>query len=460
MDIKQTFSVLVGKLAIIACRIVKHSGTTLPGKIAARLDRRILSKLSKGFYTILVTGTNGKTTTTSMIAQILSENGAEYITNKSGANLIGGITTLFIEAVNIFGKSKKDHAVIEVDEANVNVILEFLDPDIIVVTNFFRDQLDRYGELYTTLRKVQSGILKSKKAKLILNADDSLCTSLGLGTDKQTLFFGVDDNVSEYPDENITTDAAYCINCKSKYEYSYRVLGHLGGFKCPSCGYQRPSPIVKCTGIDELTTFSTSFRFAVSDASYALTIPAPGFYNIYNALAAITFAHVMNYPISKTAEALKKFEPSFGRMENIRIDDKNIKLILAKNPTGFDQIINYLLTVDERLNVAFLINDRTQDGKDISWLWDVDFEKLTKKEDGLINVYASGTRADDMAVRLKYAGVSAETIKVMKNYDDIIGNGLLSLEPENTLYIVPTYTAMLDIRLKLRNKYNLKDFWI
>lgn len=453
-------SVIAGKLAIIACKILKRSGTNMPGNVAAKIDKQVLKKLSEPFYIIMITGTNGKTTTTGMVSQILNENGVDFITNKSGANLFGGVTSLFISSVNVFGKCKKNTALIEVDEATIDRVTNYIEPDILVVTNFFRDQLDRYGELYSTLNKVRSGILKTKKIKLVLNSDDSLCASLGDATQNEVLYFGVEKTAIENTDENNISDASFCIHCKTKYEYSYFVLGHLGDFKCPKCGYSRPTPNVKCTDVLELTTTNSRIQFSIDDNSFEANINVAGFYNIYNALAAIACAKILDYPVEKSISALNNFQNSFGRMENIVVGNKNIRLILAKNPTGFNQILNYLFTEQRSVHVAFLINDRVQDGTDVSWLWDVDFEKLAQMDGHLSQVYASGIRAEDMAVRLKYAGVGTEKIITEKVYNQLISTGLDSLDTGNTLYIVPTYTAMLDIRQLLKEKFGLKDFWV
>jgi UDP-N-acetylmuramyl tripeptide synthase len=371
-------SIIVGKLAVIACKFLRRSGTNMPGNVAAKIDKQVLKKLSGPFYVIMVTGTNGKTTTTGMISQILSENHVEFVTNKSGANLFGGVTTLFISCVNIFGKCKKPVALIEVDEATIDRVTNYVEPDIMVVTNFFRDQLDRYGELYSTLNKVRSGILKTKKIKLVLNSDDSLCASLGDATDNQKLYFGVEAEALSNTDENNISDASFCIHCKTKYEYSYMVLGHLGDFSCPNCGYCRPLADVKCIEVLDLQSTSSKIRFSIGDNIFAAKINVAGFYNIYNALAAIACAQLMDYPIEKSIASLDKFQNSFGRMENIEVKNKNIRLILAKNPTGFNQILNFLITEKRSVHVAFLINDRVQDGTDVSWLWDVDFESLQK----------------------------------------------------------------------------------
>ncbi|MDP4092174.1 MAG: MurT ligase domain-containing protein [Bacillota bacterium] len=492
MNLRLIITIIVTKIVIKLCRLMHWGGTTLSGKIAIRLYPNIAKAVSKDFRVIMVTGTNGKTTTTRIIGQILAENGIPYITNKSGANLVYGVISTFIESVDIKGKSSKNTALIEIDEAAFKRMCDFIKPEILVVTNFFRDQLDRYGELYSTLKKVTGGIEKSPSTKLILNADDSLCASLGRGKTGNILYYGMEKKAYTGSNESVNSDAMFCYYCKTKYDYENHVYGHLGGFKCPNCGYSKPSTDITCTGIEELTSVYSKIAFSararkiykpincmkkldaekrsykgknfvlsnsISDKTYHAKINLPGLYNIYNSLAAISLGNMLGLPVDKTIEALGNFECGFGRMETIVTNDKNIKLILVKNPTGFNQVIDYLLTEEKNIQLAFLINDKYADGTDISWLWDVDFEKLQHIQEKTDNIYTSGIRAEDMALRLKYAGIFTDKISVIRNYSDLIDKGLERTSPGHSFYILPTYTAMLDIRNVLRKKFGLKEFW-
>jgi len=455
-------SIAASKLAIKVCRLIKHGGTTLPGKIAIKLYPGIIKTITKDFKIIMVTGTNGKTTTARIIGQILKENNIQYITNKSGANLVSGIVTTFTENVNLTGKSSSNTALIEIDEAAFNVICNYIEPDILVVTNFFRDQLDRYGELYSTLNSVKSGILKTQKTKLVLNADDSLCASIAKDTGRSSVFYGFDINAYNGVSEAINSDAMYCLYCKEKYTYSFNVYGHLGGFSCPSCGYSRPDIDISCTSVTELTSSYSTAVFSVNgenNKQYEAKINLPGLYNIYNSLAAFACSYVLGLPAEKSITALAGFECGFGRMETINVGNKNIKLILVKNPTGFNQVLNFLLTEDKQMHIAFVINDNLADGTDISWLWDVDFEKLQVVCEKLAMLYTSGKRAEDMAVRLKYSGIPVDKIKIIHDYSMLINEGIDSTPENHNFYILPTYTAMLEVRKVLKNKYKLKEFW-
>lgn len=466
MNLRLTFTIIITKLLVFILRVFKSGGTTLPGKIARKLYPDVIKVISKDFKIIMVTGTNGKTTTTRIIGEILKVNGRDYITNKSGANLFGGIVTTFIDSVDLSGRGKAPIALIEVDEAAFNVVSDYIVPDVLVVTNFFRDQLDRYGELYSTLNNVKSGIQKSNKTKLILNADDSLCASLGKDTDKEVTYYGFSNEAYHAKEKLVNTDAMFCIYCKTRYEYESHVYGHLGSFSCSSCGYHRPQTQITCEQVQELNSSYSNVLFSIaSDKSpeenkvLQAKINLPGLYNIYNALAAAACGTVLDLPSENLIEALENFECGFGRMETITTHGKTIKVILVKNPTGFNQVLSFLLTENKNMQIAFLINDKLADGTDISWLWDVDFEKLEESQSIIDNFYVSGIRAEDMAVRLKYAGIYSSKIHIVKNYEELLAKGLSNTEDGHSFYILPTYTAMLDMRKLLKKKFGLKEFW-
>jgi len=469
MKIRLFCTILLSKIMIYFLRVIKRGGTSLPGKIANKLYPGVLKDIAANFYIVMVTGTNGKTTTSRIIEQILKEAEISYIANKSGANLISGITTTFLQSVNLFGRSSVSTALIEIDEAAFKGITDLIEPNILIVTNFFRDQLDRYGELYTTLKGVALGISKTKKTRLILNADDSLCVSLGRDSKRSVIYYGFAPDA--YPNAKTAdnSDASYCLYCKTKYRYTYKVYGHLGGFFCPSCGYRKPQPGIICTHVDALTSSHSVIQFKVSQSDltsfnnqqnvYHARINLPGLYNIYNSLAAISCGVSLGVPMDKILKALASFKHGFGRMETIKVGEKQIKVILVKNPAGFNQVLDYLLTDEQHMCIAFAINDLLADGTDISWLWDVDFEKLSAAEDRLNVLYATGIRAEDMALRLVYAGINPERVEIIKDYRSLIGQGLSSIKAGETFYILPTYTALLDLRKFLSRKFNLKEFW-
>ncbi|HEY9062424.1 MAG TPA: Mur ligase family protein [Pseudobacteroides sp.] len=465
MNLRLSITIAVSKIIIKGLRLMRRGGTTLPGKIALKLYPGFIKEITHNFKIIMVTGTNGKTTTSRIISQILNENDIEFISNKSGANLVSGIATTFLDSIDIKGNSSCSHALLEIDEAAFKSLSNFVEPDILVVTNFFRDQLDRYGELYTTLNGVKAGIAKHSKTKLVLNADDSLCASIGKETDKEVVYYGVNNNACDSLEENINNDASFCLYCQTRYEYQSHIYGHLGEFSCPACGYRRPQSTVNCVKVLELNPEYSNIHFSINSTGedkskmWDARVNLPGLYNVYNALAAAACGSLLNLPVENTIKAMGKFECGFGRMETINAGSKKIRLILVKNPTGFNQVLNYLLTEDKQMQLAFLLNDNLADGTDISWIWDVDFEKLEKIQHNVGTVYASGIRAEDMAVRLKYAGVYTNKICIIKDYKELISTALENTPEGQNLYILPTYTAMTELRKFLKNKFGLKEFW-
>ncbi|NLE26163.1 MAG: DUF1727 domain-containing protein [Clostridiaceae bacterium] len=454
-----SLAIIMTKLTVFGLRLVGRGGTSLPGKVALKICPDIFYKLSDKFRIIMVTGTNGKTTTSRIVAGMLEKAGLQYVTNKSGANLASGIATTLISTLSLTGKPISRTALLETDEAAFRTIAPKLKPEIVIVTNFFRDQLDRYGELYTTLNNVREGIEGSPDSKLILNADDSLCASIGQNTPNPVIYFGLGDKV--YPEDYkiANSDAAFCINCKSRYDYLSSSFGHLGHFKCPNCGYERPSAQIECTQVLEYDNLSSTIEVQMPSGKIAVKLALPGLYNIYNALAGTAVGHILELKEEDLVYVLEGFECGFGRMESLLVNGRELKMILVKNPTGFNQVLKYLLTQKDKCVIGFAINDKLADGTDISWLWDVDFEILSFMQSKVQRFFVSGSRAEDMAVRLKYAGIPSEDIFI-KHGDTELIDSMMEISEENaTIYLLPTYTAMLDIRKNLKKRYNLKEFW-
>lgn len=456
MKIRAAAAIIACKITKIILRLMKRGGTNLPGKVAVKICPSVLGIMAKDVTTVIVTGTNGKTTTSRMIEQCFIESGLDYFCNKSGANLLTGITNEFAENSSVFGKCRKKYALIECDEAAFKQVSRYVDAGYVLVTNVFRDQLDRFGEITHTMNSIKIGIENSPNAVVALNADCSLTTSLSKEIKNKIVYYGVDcpiykDLVSEI------SDAQYCINCKTEYEYEYKTYGHLGKYKCPKCGYERPEPFVSVTEIIESAVDSTTVKLKLYGSDSTLRINLPGGYNVYNAVSAATVAEIMGLEKEKIVTALSSFECGFGRMENFNIGGKNVRLILVKNPAGCNQVLNFLTnTVKEPCVFVTLLNDKLADGTDVSWIWDVNFEKLEELGENLPVVYVSGIRADDMAMRIKYAGRDVEKIKVIKDFDELID----TIENEKLdVFVMPTYTAMLSFREKISKRFGFKNYW-
>lgn len=455
MKIKTFFAVLLCKLSRALIRLLGRGGTAFPGRVALKVYPEVLGVLSKGVRTILITGTNGKTTSARMIEQAFADEHLNYFSNKSGANLISGITAEFAMHSTLTGKSKCEYAVIECDEAASKTVLQYLKPEIIVATNVFRDQLDRYGEITHTLNNIIEGIRHSPASTLCLNADCSLIASIPAQVPNPVVRFGVNVPLDVDGCQEIS-DAPHCIHCKTEYEYDFRTYGHLGGFRCPKCGYRRQEPQIAVTAIRSLSADASDVTMSIDGASYDFHINLPAVYNIYNAAGAAAALSVFGFSPEVISHALQSFGCGFGRMEKFDLEGTAGRMMLVKNPAGCNQVIRYLSGLDEDAIFVVCLNDRDADGTDISWIWDADFERLCTMEDRLKRVFVSGVRADELRMRLKYAGVEEQRITVYYDYGDLIEAMCVSDLP---VFIMPTYTAMLDLRSRLQKRLGGKEFW-
>ena len=449
INIKSILSIFSSKITAFLAKHLLKGGSNFPGKIALKLDNNILKTVSKGYKVILVTGTNGKTTTTSMIYNILKENGFDVITNNTGANLYPGIVACFISNFSFFKRKKNAYAVIEVDEANVKFITEHITPEIITVTNLFRDQLDRYGEVYTTLVKILEGVEKVPESKLVLNGDESL---LGKLTVKNPcIYYGFNVPIHEDNSLDLNADAKFCKFCKAPYSYNFVTYNHLGDFYCPECGYKRAELSYGVNEVYELTPTSSSVRINNTD----VLISQSGAYNIYNGLCAYSIAKELGVDDSVITSSLQNQSSSFGRQEQIKIDDKEVQIILVKNPAGYNQALDTLSLNQDEFSALFMLNDNYADGRDVSWIWDVNFEKISSLN--IHDIFVSGMRMYDMAVRLKVAGLDTEKFILEEDYEKLTEK--LKASSSNKIYILATYTAMINYRKHLHSKGYINKLW-
>ena len=454
-QIRIFFAVLVCKLSRAVIRLLGRGGTAFPGRMALKVCPDVLSALSKGVRTILITGTNGKTTSARMIEQAFIDQKRSYFSNKSGANLISGITAEFAMNSSLSGRCKKEFAVIECDEAASKTVLQYLKPEVIVATNVFRDQLDRYGEITHTLNNIIEGISHSPESLLCLNADCSLIASIPEHVPNPVVFFGVNVPLSD-SDSNELSDASHCIHCKTEYEYDYHTYGHLGGFRCPKCGYSRPIPQYAVTEISALDVDSSSINMNLNGRDLFLHINLPAVDNIYNAAGAAAALDAFGFQRAEIASALASFDCGFGRMEKFDLEGRPGRMMLVKNPAGCNQVMRYLSALPDEAMFVVCLNDNDADGTDISWIWDADFERLSTMGERLDQVLVSGIRAEDMYLRLKYAGVPEERMMILHDYNELIDRMCRS---EHRVFIMPTYTAMLDLRSLLQKRLGGKEFW-
>lgn len=380
---------------------------------------------------------------------MIKNSNKDVITNNTGANLKPGITSCFIDNFR-FGKAKTErYAVIEVDEANLKLITEYVNPEIIIVTNLFRDQLDRYGEVYTTLNKIMDGIDNVPLSTLILNGDESLLGDLNIPNQK--LYYGFNCAVNDNKKIDINADSKFCKKCKSVYEYDFITYNHLGKFHCSKCNYKRPTLNFSVDSIKELC----SSYSLVSINGFDYYINQPGVYNIYNALCAISTAKTLGIEDSIIYNSLESTKSSFGRQEILNIGGKEVKIILVKNPAGYDEALSTISLDKRKINLAVLLNDNYADGRDVSWIWDVSFEKLQNLD--INHTIVGGIRLYDMAIRLKTAGIKTKKFDVAGSYETMLN--YIEKCDGDIVYVLATYTAMIDFRKFLYGKGLIEKLW-
>lgn len=435
------FLVILGKFIIFVSRIFNlGNGSTWPGHIALILNKNFIKEVVKRnmhLKIILIAGTNGKTTTGKLIQTILEKASYKVFQNESGANLLNGIASSIVLHSNVFCKINYDYAIFEVDENTLPLVLKELSPNYLILLNLFRDQLDRYGEVNTIVNKWRNSIERLvSKITLILNADDPQIAYLGKNAKQKVLYFGLKNKKITEQKHQHASDSTYCPNCNSKLIYNVIYYSHLGDWQCNGCQYKRPKDIF----------------------SYLQPSILVGIYNLYNILAASVLAKNLRVTEETIAKALKTFIPAFGRQEKLDINGRKVELFLSKNPTSFNESLRTIVNLDAK-NVLLLLNDRIADGRDVSWIWDVDFEDYV---DQLEHILVSGDRAYDMGLRIKYANKAQNSklkaqnyISNVKIYEDLkkaLNEGLKVIQEKETLYILATYSAMLEVRKILLGK--------
>ncbi len=442
------------KLTRKVLHLAGKGGTTLPGRIALLLDGNVLATVTRGMHIVLVTGTNGKTTTCRMLERAILQEGKKCLLNRSGANLLPGITAELVCNADGHGRGRVPYAILECDEGALKQVTKRLKSEVIIVTNLFRDQLDRYGEVMHTREEIRKGLLAAPDSILCLNADCILTATLGRDAAGRVCYYGVETPVGEQKEQELS-DAKYCLNCGAELVYQYHTYAHLGRYVCPACGFERPSPEVSLLQITAADADSSTALFQIRDETVCAKISLPGVYNLYNALASVCGGMALGLKPDRMAAAMGSVEAPFGRMEHFSLNGCSIRMILVKNPAGCNQAIEYITGNGEDYGVVFCLNDRTADGHDISWIWDADLEKILS-DPHRRSTWVSGLRAEDMQLRLKYGGAEEESIVMEKDYARLIE---AMTEKEKQMFLLPNYTAMLDLRQALLHKTGGNAFW-
>jgi lipid II isoglutaminyl synthase (glutamine-hydrolysing) len=428
-------------------------GTTVPGKLLWKLDPgavdRLAARLPRG--AALVSATNGKTTTSAMAARILAPS-VRLAHNRSGANLVSGVASALLAARDA------ELGLFEVDEAALPEVARRLHPRAVCLGNLFRDQLDRYGELELLAQRWRATVSQLPEgAVLVVNGDDPQVGDLASERDPGTRsVFGLDDPRHAAPELQHAADSKWCIRCGTPYAYEAAYIGHLGDYRCPSCGHARPpldivGRTVELNGLD-----GVSFELVTPEGSRRVELAVPGLYNVYNALAAAALSRALGTGLDAIVEGLQGFSAAFGRFERIALADRTLLVLLIKNPAGANEVVRTLVAGGAPTRLLIALNDEIADGRDVSWIWDVDFEPLLGNLEHLV---ATGARAAELALRFKYAGLPADAIEVIPSLEEALDRGLKLTAPGQELVALPTYTAMLDLRELVSRRGFVKPYW-
>lgn len=448
----------------LARRLGISGGTSLPGLVAQYADPKLIQRLvsQAQLGCVVITGTNGKTTTSGLVAYTLRAAGLRIWRNREGSNLARGIATTLLRRAGPTGRLEDDGEgafVLEVDEAAFARIATDLQPRVLLVTNLFRDQLDRYGEVDTVAERWRESLRKlPQTTTLVLNADDPAVAALSDGYAGPVLYYGVEQTPTHADSDTVAqvVDTRTCPRCRAVLDFAPRFYSHIGHWSCPRCGFRRPTPQVRAAQVLSAGLATSRFQMETPAGAAEVTVGLPGLYNVYNALAAAAAATAMGAPLDAIVSGLARFMPAFGRAEEIPVDGRKVRILLTKNPTGLNEVLRALASdrAAGGKRLLMLLNDRAADGEDVSWIWDADFEQLAGATSYLA---ASGVRAYDLALRLKYVGEEPQYVD--PDVGAALTHALEHTPPGETLYIIPTYTAMLAVRAELERRGYTPRYW-
>jgi UDP-N-acetylmuramyl tripeptide synthase len=454
LDVKVAAARAAGRLARAAGR---GGGTSLPGKLLTRLEpdaiSRLASRLPQG--SVAISATNGKTTSAAMAAAILERAGTKLVHNRAGANMASGIASTLAAAAGRAGRIDGELGLFEIDEFWLDRVVPALAPRSLLLGNLFRDQLDRYGELETIADRwaAMVGTMEAG-VQLALNADDPLIADLGRDR-VGVMYFGVEDRSLALDEMQHASDSKHCRRCGTAYAYEAIYLGHLGVYRCPGCGAGRPDPVVSAANVRLFGTDAASFQLRTPAGTVEVSLPLPGLYNVYNALGAAALCTTLGLAPQAIADGLGAVSAAFGRAERIVIGERTLSVLLIKNPAGANEVLRTLTLEEDELDLLGVLNDRTADGRDISWVWDADFELLASRAR---RVTCAGTRAAELALRFKYAGVDPSRLHVVPALPAALDDALTGARGVR-VFALPTYTALLELRAELARRGHVQNFW-
>jgi lipid II isoglutaminyl synthase (glutamine-hydrolysing) len=429
-------------------RLAGRGGTSLPGKVLLRAEPHAIARLAARLQdgSVVVSATNGKTTTAAMVASILGRRGARLVHNRAGANMAGGVAAAL-------AAGSGDLGLFEVDEFWLGPVARDLRPRAVLLGNLYRDQLDRYGELEIIADRWAEVVGDLGPAtRLVLCADDPLVADLG--RDRDPLYFGVEDDSLALPELQHASDSKHCRRCGTAYAYEAAYLAHLGRYACPNCGARRPDPDVAAEAVELRGIRRAKFTLRTPAGERRIELPLPGLYNVYNALGAAALCLALGASLDDVAAGLEAVEPAFGRAETIDLGGRPMSILLVKNPAGANEVLRTLALEGRELDLLGVLNDRTADGRDVSWVWDADWELLAPH---VRRMTCSGTRAAELALRLKYAGTDPARLHVVEDLAAALDAALAA--GDGPLYALPTYTALLELRELLARRGDAEEYW-
>jgi UDP-N-acetylmuramyl tripeptide synthase len=449
-----------GKLAGKTGRLLKiGGGTSFPGLVARRIDPGVLRKVvgASGARKIVVCGSNGKTTTCRMVAAISRSAGRRVTQNRSGSNLLGGVTAVAVNGASLLGTLDADVLVFEIDEATIRRAVPEIEPDVVIVNNLFRDQLDRYGELYSVARALEAMIRALPvEATVVLNADDPLIATFAPDAICKRLYFGMatEDVGTQVPEH--AADTIRCPKCQHDLEYDKVYISHLGAYHCPQCGFARPPLDVAVTRAQLDPSGPSTIELATPAGQLTFDLALNGLHNVYNAAGAIAGSLAMGLDLSAVPPALASLKPAFGRLEDITAGDKQIVLAFVKNPISYNTTLRTILQRPGMKHVLSVHSNAETDGEDFAWLWDIDLEELPPQ---LASLVTSGTKAEELAMRFKYAGVPEGMIRVIPERQAALDAALANVPTGGTLYILSGYTPLHELRRVMQQRGWVAPFW-
>lgn len=436
----------------------RGGGTSLPGKVLLAMQSdaiaRMTAQLTRG--SVMISATNGKTTTASLLAGMIRAAGIEYVHNSAGANMPGGIATALLEDTRR-GRPRGELGLFEVDEAWAAQLGLAIRPRVVLLGNLFRDQLDRYGELETLADSWKEMLAElPDETRLVVNADDPLLADIGESR-PETLFFGLEDQSCAETEPRHAADSKFCRRCGAALAYEAVQIGHLGLYRCPNCDFTRPEPQITVTRVESRGMKGSSITIAAPTGQLSVDLAIPGLYNVYNAVAAVAAATALELPPVAIERGISDARAVFGRVENVEVGGRPVAILLIKNPVGANEVLRTITQEQGCHDLWIALNDKIADGRDISWIWDADFELLAGTTESIV---CAGTRAEELALRLAYAGIDRSRLHVESDIAASFDRAAAaSAKRGGRLFALPTYTALLELRRELSRRGLAEDYW-